>query len=234
MILAKARIYAVGLALTFAGIACGLTAISWFYPAAAASRAAAFATVVSGVASQEEAGRAIVGTFLRLLPGVAIVAVIAAVLLRVATSYHRTARLAASLLFLLIVGDLLGHARGVNPVFDAAYLAEPQWLALTKRDLHSRFYVGGKRDGTLDIWDLDASLAFFNPPGLTGSASRAALSAQAAFYPSAWRSREMLSYDLAVLWPRTFHRATARFVEADRDERSRFLRPYRRSIPSAA
>ena len=39
--------------------------------------------------------------------------------------------------------------------------------------------------------------AYLNPPGLSGSASRAALSAQANFYPSGWRSREMLSYDLA-------------------------------------
>jgi hypothetical protein len=83
--------------------------------------------------------------------------------------------------------------------------------------------VGGKVEGTLKAMDIDASRGFLNPPGLTGSASRAALSIQAAFYPSAWRSREMLSYDLAVLWPRPFTLFTERFFESGREERDRVL-----------
>ena len=69
----------------------------------------------------------------------------------------------------------------------AAHLAEPAWLSLTHADPDSRFYVGGKTDGTLDASDLDSSGAYLNPPGLSGSASRAALSGQANFYPSGWR-----------------------------------------------
>ena len=48
----------------------------------------------------------------------------------------------------------------------------------------ARFYVGGKKDGTLDSLDIDASRGYLNAPGLTGSASRAALSIEAAHYPS--------------------------------------------------
>lgn len=86
-----------------------------------------------------------------------------------------------------------------------------------------RFYVGGKRDGTLDPGDPDSSRAFRNPPGLSGSASRAALSRQAAFFPAASRRREVLSYDLAVLWPRLFEVTTKRFFAATPEERDRFL-----------
>jgi hypothetical protein len=75
----------------------------------------------------------------------------------------------------------------------------------------------------LDATDLDSGGAYLNPPGLSGSASRAALSGQADFYPSGWRSREMLSYDLPVLWPKLFASMTTRFLAAGRGERDAFL-----------
>jgi hypothetical protein len=123
---------------------------------------------------------------------------------------------ARTALFGLIVVDLAVNAWGVNPTFDPAYLAEPAWLSLTHADPDSRFYVGGKTGGTLDGSDLDSSDAYMNPPGLSGSASRAALSGQANFNPSGWRSREMLSYDLAVLWPRDFAMMSERFFLSGR------------------
>jgi hypothetical protein len=126
-------------------------------------------------------------------------------------------------LYVLIVGDLLVRAWGINPVIDPVHMAEPAWLAHTRADTNARFYVGGKKEGTLDALDIDASRAYLNAPGLTGSASRAALSIQAAYYPSAWRSREMLSYDLAVLWPRIFTATSERFTNSKREERDRFL-----------
>jgi hypothetical protein len=115
------------------------------------------------------------------------------------------------------------RAWGVNPVFAPQRVAEPAWLTATKADPNTRFYVGGKKDGTLEVWDADSAMGYLNPPGLIGSASRAALSAQAAFYPSAWHGREMLSYDLALLWPKPFKRATDHFFDAGREERDRFL-----------
>lgn len=164
---------------------------------------------------------------LKALPRVATVVVLISVsvsgLLLAATSDRRWARSASHALFAFIVVDLLVRSWGINPAFDPAYLAEPQWMRYIGRDADARFYVGGKRDGTLDPADVDSSRAFRNPPGLLGSASRAALSGQAVFYPSAFRRREMLSYDLAVLWPREFQTATDRFFDAGRDERDRFL-----------
>lgn len=126
-------------------------------------------------------------------------------------------------LYALIAGDLLVRAWGINPVLDPAHVAEPAWIAHTRADPDARFYVGGKKGGTLDAQDVDAARGFLNAPGLTGSASRAALSIQAAHYPSGWRAREMLSYDLAVLWPRIFTRASERFMMGTREERDRFL-----------
>jgi len=126
-------------------------------------------------------------------------------------------------LFGLIVLDLVVNAWTINPTFDPAYLAEPAWLSLTHAHPDARFYVGGKVEGTLDAMDLDSARAYVNPPGLSGSASRAALSGQANFNSSGWRSREMLSYDLAVLWPRDFAMVTNRFVASGRVERDLLL-----------
>lgn len=147
----------------------------------------------------------------------------AAALTFFATAKRPQAPHARLLLYALVVGDLLVRAWGINPTFDPAYLAEAEWLSRTKSHAEARFYIGGKRDGTLDPSDPDSSRAFRNAPGLIGSASRAALSGQAVFYPSAWHGREMLSYDLAVLWPREFEQTTKLFLNHGRDARDLFL-----------
>ncbi len=159
----------------------------------------------------------------RLATSLMLLSLATAVLTYLAAGVRREARAAGHLLFALIVVDLVVRAWGLNPTFDVSHLAEPEWLSRTKAQSDVRFYVGGKHDGTLDARDLDSSRAFLNPPGLSGSASRAALSGQAAFYPSAWRGREMLSYDLPVLWPRSFQFGTEQFFAAGRDARDRFL-----------
>jgi hypothetical protein len=123
----------------------------------------------------------------------------------------------------LITCDLLVHAWGVNPVIDVSRFDPPAWLAQTTGDANSRFYVGGKLGGTLNPMDFDASRGFEQVPGLTASGSRATLSVQAAFYPSGWGGRELLSYDLPVIWPRLFYTTTKQFSEATREERDRFL-----------
>jgi hypothetical protein len=159
----------------------------------------------------------------RLSTALMLLSVATAGLMFVGTSSRKEAPAARYILYVLIAGDLLVRAWGINPVFDPGFLAEPKWLAYTKGQSDSRFYVGGKREGTLDATDPDSSRAFLNPPGLLGSAGRAALSSQAAFYPSPWRVREMLSYDLAILWPKDFQRVTERFLESGPDARDRFL-----------
>jgi len=146
-----------------------------------------------------------------------------ATFLRAGTSKGRRAQVARNLLYVVIIGDLLVASSGLNPVLSPSHLAEPEWLAHTKAAPQSRFYVGGKYDGTLDSGDMDSSRAFFKHPSLSASASRAALSNQAVFTPAAWHAREILSLDLAVLWPRRLADATERFRRSGRDRRDRFL-----------
>jgi hypothetical protein len=162
-------------------------------------------------------------TLPRLAAIVTILSLAAAGLLAIGSRGQRGAALASYSLLALVAGDLLVHAHGLNPAFDPSYLARPEWLAFTAPDPDGRFYVGGKRDGTLDARDMDSSRAFVNPPGLIGSASRAALSAQAVFYPGAFRAREMVSFDLPVLWPLPIRSTLEHFFEASPEERDRFL-----------
>jgi len=124
---------------------------------------------------------------------------------------------------MLLVGDLLVRAWGISPVFDAAHFSEPEWLSHVKRHPDARFYVGGKRDGSLSGMDIDGSRGYVDAPGLSGSASRAALSIQAAFYPSAWQAREILTFDLPVLWPKAFADMSNRFFDESSEARERLL-----------
>jgi hypothetical protein len=163
------------------------------------------------------------GALPRMSTAVMLISVSAAGLIFLGSSGRREAALARPVLYALIVGDLLVRAWGICPAFDPRHVAEPEWLAITRADPDARFYVGGKRDGTLDAGDADSSRRFLNPPGLRGSASRAALSAQTVYYPSAWRGRELLSYDLAVLWPRVFTLTEERFFNSGPAARARFL-----------
>jgi len=108
-------------------------------------------------------------------------------------------------------------------VLDAAHFTQPEWLSYVKTQPDARFYVGGKRDGTLSGTDVDGSRGYTDAPGLSGAASRATLNIQAAFYPSAWRARELFTYDLPVLWPRHFADVSQRFFDAGSDVRDRVL-----------
>jgi hypothetical protein len=159
----------------------------------------------------------------RMSTALMLISVATAGLIFLAASKRPESRAASVVLYVFVAGDLLVRAWGINPAFDPAHVASPRWLELIRSDPHARFYVGGKRDGTLDPGDADSSSRFINPPGLRGSASRAALSAQTVYYPSSWRVRELLSYDLAVLWPKTFQNASERFFASGPAARTRFL-----------
>jgi hypothetical protein len=164
---------------------------------------------------------------LRMLPHAAsallLLSAVTAGLVFMGARTQRQASMARIGLFGVIVVDLVVNAWGINPTFNREYLAEPSWLSLTRAHPDSRFYIGGKTNSTLDPSDLDSSVAYLNPPGLSGSASRAAVSDQGFFYPSGWRSREMLSQDLAVLWPREFDTMSKRFFRSGRLERDLLL-----------
>lgn len=219
--LKRARVTAIGLPLVVGGSA-GLAALACiFIPARMSALLESFAMAL-GASSGGPAAEFMLSTLPRGAAWVVVVSAAAAGLLRLATSTDK-AVLARRLLYILIVGDLVIHAWGINPVMDPKHFGEPSWMSHTRADPHARFYVGGKHGGMLDPLDIDSSRAFLNPQGLTGSASRAAVSIQAAHYPSGWRTREMLSFDLAVLWPRIFTAAAEQFMNSQREPRDRFL-----------
>ncbi|CAN5441154.1 hypothetical protein BH23ACI1_BH23ACI1_12840 [soil metagenome] len=218
----RARSVSVGFAALVALAVSGLAAACVLAPSAMASGFAAFA-VAHGAHDGGSAATFMLETLPRGAAPTVVLSIAAATLLLAATSRRGWASVARVAVFVLITADLLVRAWGINPTVDPVHLAEPAWIAHTRAHPDARVYVGGKREGTLDPMDIDASRAFLNAPGLTGSASRAALSTQAAFYPSAWATREMLSYDLPVLWPRVFTTTSERFMNAPREERDRFL-----------
>lgn len=222
--LRRARLASLGFAGSVAAGAFVIAAGIWFAPDGMASLLARIAEAFDA-ADGQPAAEFMLKTAPRGAVVVLALALAGGLLLRLAQARPQGApsRIALTVLFLLITVDLTVRAWPINPVLDPGYLAQPDWVGLTAEDSEAYVYVGGKRDGTLDPMDFDGSRAFLNPPGLTGSASRAAVSTQAVYYPSAWRLRELLSYDLAVLWPRRFTRATERFFNARPEERERFL-----------
>jgi hypothetical protein len=217
----RARFAAIGLAIGAGSVVAMFAAATLYLPAQIAVPLQAFAEQLG-----DDTGKAadfMLRTVPESAPAVALAALCAAVLLALSSGQRTRSAIVRSALYGLVVGDLAVRAWGVNPSFDAAYVAEPEWLSYTKAHPDARFYVGGKIGGTLTSMDIDAPRGYLNTPGLIGSASRAALNIQAAFYPSAWRVREMLSYDLPVLWPRPHTVTTERFVNGGAADRERFL-----------
>ena len=218
----RARFVAIGLSLTIGAFGWVAAAACMYLPTPSAFRLFEFARSLHAADPVEAAVY-----MLRALPHAAssllLLSAATAVLLFAGARTHKRATAARTALFALIVVDLLVNSRGINPTMDRSYLAEPAWLSLVRAHPDSRFYIGGKANGTLDTSDLDSSGAYLNPPGLSGSASRAALSDQGFFNPSGWRSREMLSQDLAVLWPRDFATMSKRFFAGGRIERDLLL-----------
>ena len=164
---------------------------------------------------------------LRALPRVAswvlLLSAAAAALIFLSARSRREASVARPLLYLLVVTDLLVHAWGINPAFDPAYVAEPEWVSRIKATADARFYIGGKYDGSILASDPDAPRAFINPVGLIGSASRGALNTQIRTIRLPGMSGRCSAYDLAVLWPRNFDTATELFRDAGPAARLRFL-----------
>ena len=218
----RARFVAIGFSLTIGAVGWMAAGACMYLPTATVFRLFELARSL-GVADPVEGAAYMLRTLPRAAASVLVLSVVTAVLVVAGARTQTRSPAARAALYGLIVIDLVVNAWGVNPTFNQAFLAEPAWLSLTRAHPDSRFYVGGKTDGTLAPSDLDSSPAFLNPPGLSGSASRAALFGQLNFYPSGWRSREMLSHDLVQLWSRDFAAMSERFFLSRRPERDRLL-----------
>ena len=153
-----------------------------------------------------------------------LVAVSAALLFGVGLSPRRGAGVARAAVYALVLLDLSQAAWGLNPTFDAKYFEQPSWTRATRSDPQSRLYFGGKFGGSVLITDVDAPKSISGlAAGLSPAQVKAIVWAQGVSFPAAYGVREIVSYDLPVLWPREFEVAFRRFRRADREARDRFL-----------
>jgi hypothetical protein len=145
-------------------------------------------------------------------------------LLAIAASARRERRAALAVLAVAGVVDLLASNGGVNPTLQASALADPGWLRLVPRDMHERVYVGGRLEGYVDVFDVDApKYAAYPDDRFTQMEQRHLVVTELLFSPSGAGVRESLSYDLPLLWSRDFAQALARFKGAPREDRLRYL-----------
>jgi hypothetical protein len=145
-------------------------------------------------------------------------------LLAIAASTRRERRLALGVLAVAATVDLLASNSSVNPTLPAAVLAEPAWLDRIPREMHERVYVGGRVEGWINVFDIDApKYASFPDDVYTQMQQRHLIVTQLVFAPSGARMRESISYDLPLLWPLDFARAVGRFKFAPREDRLRYL-----------
>jgi Bacterial membrane protein YfhO len=158
------------------------------------------------------------------MPGVALLSFGVALLMAIAPSRRQEARMARPALFGIVIIDLLYAAWGINPTCDVKLLAAAPWVNAVRAHPESRFYIGGKMAGTINMADPDlAPRDFTFLSGLPPMVARAAAWHQLLMFPAGSGAHEMFSYDLAVLWPRVYEAAHARFAKASPDERERFL-----------
>jgi hypothetical protein len=162
---------------------------------------------------------AIAGAMTRVLLWSAAVSVLVAV----AAGRRPQARFARHALYALLVVDLLYGAWGIDPTADVGLLKPEPWVNLVAAHPDSRFYFGGKMAGKIEISDRDAPRDYTVSTPATPMETRSVFGQQIVMFPAGSGAREMLSYDLAVLWPRIFEQAHVRFARADPAERERFL-----------
>jgi hypothetical protein len=145
-----------------------------------------------------------------------------ALLIGIACSNRRQAWMARVALYATVSADLVTAGLGINPTFDARRFDQPAWTRIAAAHPESRFHFAAKAGG-IELDDPEGPKGLPRPPGLSAAESRAVFSFETAQSPGAWRAAEMISYDLAILWPLRYRLAFARFRLATPEERARFL-----------
>jgi hypothetical protein len=142
---------------------------------------------------------------------------------------HRAAAIATWVLCGLAVGDPLSVNAGLYPTFPASRLGPPEWIGATRAHASDRVYVGGRL--TKDVGRQQMPTEMVDSPSRfrpraewTTQEVITIFSAQFALTPSAWRLREVISYDLPQLWPREYVTLLSTFRNASPADRLRFLR----------
>jgi hypothetical protein len=157
------------------------------------------------------------------MPRALLLSLAVAALIATAASRRNEARLTGYALYALLVVDLVVVAWNINPTCDAGLIAPPKWVGTVRAHPDSRFYFGGKMAGTVVLGDADAPRDFAFVPHASAVERRIEFVRQLVMFPAGTGAREMLSYDLAIMWPRIYETTHVRFVKAGGEERARFL-----------
>jgi hypothetical protein len=147
----------------------------------------------------------------------------AAFLLWVAASTRRERRTALVVFGLFAVVDLVIANAGVNPTMPADWVAKPAWTRQVDVNGPQRVYIGGRLFGEMDSRDIDAAKYSTGFDELTDMERRYVTVNELIFHTAGWQIREVISFDLPVLWPVSYAQALTRFQQATREERLRFV-----------
>lgn len=158
-----------------------------------------------------------------VMPQTLVLAAASALLVAVAAGRRKESLVTRHALCALLVADLVLAAGGINPTCDVRLLTPPSWVATVRAHPDSRFYFGGKMAGTVEVGDADAPKDFSFLDSPSAMARRSEFVHQLIMFPAGMGVREMLSYDLAIMWPRIYETTHIRFVKADAAARERFL-----------
>lgn len=141
---------------------------------------------------------------------------------------RRRAGLAAILLCGLAVADPLAVNADLNPTIAPAAIGEPAWLRSTRAHPGDRVYVGGvvrlgsRRPSGAPNVDAPARMNF--PAEQPFTHALVTIGAQFATVPARWRVRQIISHDLAELWPIEYREVLVDFLTRPFEDRVRFLR----------
>jgi hypothetical protein len=152
-----------------------------------------------------------------------LLALIGAGLLWIAWSRRPEARRAGLVLCGLIVVDLLSVNSAMNPTTNVANMGPPAWAGPVIEQPSERFYFGGRPRGYVNPLDVHGPKWWTAAADLSVVESRGPATTQVALTPGAWGMRELLSYDLPLLWPVEWELMASRFQKASGEDRLRFL-----------
>jgi hypothetical protein len=218
----RAKMPAIGLAVSAALVGYAATLTALLFPAALTAFVARIAMALRVpdlpfavswiVGSAEPHGRRL----LLLSSGVAF-------LLWVAAAGKRESRLACVVLFGTLCADLVVTNAHINIQMPVAYLDKPQWVRYVQDHPSDRFYFGGRVRGGLDPRDIDSPVSATISGAAPSIEIRTMMQGRSVPTSSGWRVRDAISYDLPNLFPFDYERFVVRFEAASRMERLRFL-----------
>lgn len=133
------------------------------------------------------------------------------------------APVARVLLFVLLPLDLAVTNAGLNPTLPAALISAPAWTRLVPKNPNERVYVGSRVKIPSTRIYLDAAKRAHVDAEYSPIEALTLMHTQYALTPRAWGIREVVSYDLPVLWPREYYAMLRLFSRSSWDERLRFL-----------